>query len=187
MRWFKIGGNLLLLFLGALFKSELARIDEADPIQMIGTIPIAWSSVLYGLIVSCGAAFAVLNWAGIRYVLGAYRRLQNRRANEERKVRDEGRREGDDVANIMMELKKSLDYNPNLPFDSVHRPPNVSSFITIHARELLRLGLAPPENANPSQWIFHLDRLIPFVRAYGIRGAKKEMEGWYSGEDSKQL
>ena len=175
MRWLQIGGSLLLIFLGALFKSELEIIDKVDPIEMMGAIPIARSSILYGLIVCCIAAFTVLNWSVIRHVFGAYRRFKIRRSNKKW-------REKNGIVEGMIKLKQWLAYNPNLPFDSLCRPPGVSSFITIHVRELRRLGLVPLENSNPPQWIFHLERLVPFVQAYGVESAKKEMETWYSNE-----
>ena len=180
MRWLKIAINLLLVFLGLLFKSELERIDKVDPIGMIGSIPIAGSSVLQGLIGACIVAFAILNWSAVRSVSGFFRRLKIRLSNEEYKERKQ-------IINRMTELRDILDHDPALPFDSLNRPPEnrppyVSSSITILIRELRRLELAPPEDANPQQWIFHLNRLLPFVRSYEIEKAKKEMESWYSND-----
>lgn len=53
----------------------------------------------------------------------------------------------------------------------------------IAKRWLSTLSLAPPEASSDTQWHYHLQRLSPFVRAYGVEGACEEVQKWYRDED----
>ena len=53
----------------------------------------------------------------------------------------------------------------------------------IAKRWLSSLSLAPPEGSSDTQWHFHLQRLGPYVRAYGVEGAREEVQKRYRDED----
>ena len=168
----RLFGNLCFVFLGVVFEREYERLESSQPIEMIGSFTIAPSSIYAGLLIASLVGILIFNWSVLKYIAGYWRRRQTRIMNEEKQFRK-------NIVRKMIILRELILHNPGVPRDSPRGSPESSSLIEIHIRELDKLGLSAPKNFGPNRWLVHLERLIPFVQAYGVEGAKEEMKEWY--------
>ena len=174
-RFWKGAGNLAIIVSLAAASYEYGRLLLEGGASSVEGVSLGLS-IYFGLIIAGIAALITLNWSVVKYLSGARKRARIKKENADYQEKIQ-------TLHYMQNIQRDFGNGFSVPFDHEFRPPEIESKIDIFVREMERLQLAPPENSTSRQWKHHIDRLMPFIDAYGVDVAREEMKNWYSTDE----
>ena len=169
--WWQIAGNLIAIPAGVITLVQFF-IDQGMDVRILAPELPVYTTALYaglGALIICLLVASNLKW------WKGYRSMKaQEQADEIYQIRQKKEAEKENAVQTSVRMRELLGGH------DFFTDPNVAkSTIEIGKRGFRQAGLAPPRGATDQDWVKHLARLEPFIRAFGIEGARQEMKSWY--------